>query len=291
MRKIAIMMRIRLDGEALNNEGSVGNVMRPRTIELMDGVRNAISGDMLKHLHSRNLMLLADEDELCDTCKIFSPMRNAKVEEDKALSQSGNRVKACIIDDVHGFMNAGKGRNEKRGSVIKFSWAVGSPYGVAQTVIHSRVDNTDKNNTKKTDDTISDANTIAEQSTQMIMHKPLRSDEYAITMQIDLDRVGFDDEKLRYAVDEKSVKIRQRKVINALKNMFLDMEGAMCSTRLPHIMNIEGILVDKQNKDEVLVKYSALNDDYQDVNEEIANESYRFNNISEFVSVLDSLKI
>ena len=42
MRKIAIMMRIKLNGEALNNEGSVGNVMRPRTIELMDGVRNAI---------------------------------------------------------------------------------------------------------------------------------------------------------------------------------------------------------------------------------------------------------
>ena len=284
-------MRIKLNGEALNNEGSVGNVMRPRTIELLDGVRNAISGDMLKHLHSRNLMLLADDDELCDTCKIFSPMRNAKVEEDDLLSQSGNRVKACIVDDVHGFMNAGKGRNEKRGSVIKFSWAIGSPAGVSQTVIHSRVDNTDKNNTKKAKDTTSDANTITEQNTQMIMHKPLRSDEYAITMQIDLDRIGFDDEKLKYAVDEDVVKNRQKKVMNALKNMFLDMEGAMCSTRLPHIMNIEGILVDKQNKDEVLVKYSALNDDYQDVNESIANKSHRFDNIAEFVGVVDSLEI
>lgn len=284
-------MRIKLNGEALNNEGSVGNVMRPRTIELMDGVRNAISGDMLKHLHSRNLMLLADEDELCDTCKIFSPMRNAKVDEDEALSQSGNRVKACIVDDVHGFMNAGKGRNEKRGSAIRFSWAIGSQNGVSQTVLHSRVDNTDKNNTKKTDDTISDANTIAEQSTQMIMHKPLRSDEYAITIQVDLDRVGFDDEKLKYTIGEDLAKNRQRKVLSALRNMFIDMEGAMCSTRLPHIMDIEGILVDKQNKDEVLVKYSALNDDYQDVNEEIANTSHRFDNISEFVGVIDGLEM
>jgi CRISPR-associated protein Cst2 len=73
MNKIAIMMRLQLAGESLNNEGNIGNVTQPRQIEFSNGeIRQAISGEMLKHLHSRNLRLLAEENELCDTCKIFS---------------------------------------------------------------------------------------------------------------------------------------------------------------------------------------------------------------------------
>lgn len=291
MRKIAIMMRVRLDGEALNNEGNVGNVIQPRQIELCDGtVRNAIAGEMLKHYHSRNVRLLADDSELCDTCKIFSPMKNSVIKDkDKNLSESGNRVKECIVDDIEGFMNAGKGRNEKRTSAIKFSWAIGTEENDYQTMLHNRVDPTEKNTKKKDEDTTSDANTIKDQNTQMIFHRPIRSDEYAITIQVDLDRIGFDDEKLIYAISEKDIKTRQEKCMKALVNMFVDMEGAMCSTRLPHIRDIEGIVVDKQDKNEVLTKYSALNNDYKKVNEKLSNRSHQFDNIEEFVEVMNSL--
>lgn len=291
MRKIAIMMRMKMDGESLNNEGNIGNVIQTRQISVLGGgVRDAISGEMLKHYHSRNLTLLADQEELCDTCKIFSPMKNAKVEENEGISASGSRVKACIVDDVHGFMNAGKSRNEKRNSVIKFSWAIATEDSESQTKLQTRVDVTDKNNAKKVKGkTTSSANTITEQNTQMIMHKPIRSNEYAITIQVELDRVGFDDEFQQHVFEEDIIKARQKKVVAALKNMFLDMEGALCATRLPHISNIEGVVVDKQNKDEVLVKYSALNDDFKFVNEKLATNSRKFDNIIEFAEALDSL--
>lgn len=292
MRKLAIMMRIKLDGEALNNEGVVGNVIQPRQIELSDGTtRNAISGEMLKHYHSRNVKLLADDDELCETCKILSPMKNSIIKDkDKNLSESGNRVKECIVDDIEGFMNAGKGRNEKRTSAIKFSWAISTEENDYQTMLHSRVDPTEKNNKKKEKtDTTSGANTIDDQNTQMIFHRPIRSNEYAITVQVDLDRIGFDDEKLIYALDKDTIKNRQKKCIKALINMFIDMEGAMCSTRLPHFSGIEGVIVDKQDKDEVLVKYSALNDDYKEVNNKIATNSHEFSNVEEFVDVLSKI--
>lgn len=310
MRKIAIMLRVGLNAEALNNEGNIGNVMQPRQIELYDNtIRNALSGIMLKHFHHKNLRLLANEDEICSTCRIFSPMKNGVVDNiDTNFSISGNKVKNCIVDDIEGFMDAG-GTNSKRTSVIKFSWGIGVEENDYISVLHNRIDPTEKNNKKREDnkkdkktkntneqsettieeDTTSDANTNQKQNTQMIFYKPLRCDEYAITIQIDLDRIGFDDERLIYTLPEEKIKERQKKCIKALTNMFLDMEGAMCSTSLPHVMSIEGVLVDKTDKNDVLVKYSALNKDYKEINEKIANKSTIFNNIEEFVKTMNDL--
>ncbi len=300
MDKLAIMLTITLEGEALNNEGSIGNTMQPRQVELSDGtIRNAISGEMLKHFHTKNVRLLADEDELCETCKIFSPMKNGKVKnKDKNLSESGNRVKECIVDDIEGFMNAGKGSNEKRTSCIKFSWAISKGENDYQSMLHNRVDPTDKNNKTKIQqnldvegnpDTTSEANTNKDQNTQMIFYRPIRSNEYALTIQIDLDRVGFDDEKLKEAVSENVKRRRQSICLKAVKNMFLDIEGALCSTRLPHLRDIRGIVVSKTKKDEVLSKYSALNDDFIEENKKLSSNSYEFGNIDEFSNELDGL--
>lgn len=298
MNKLAIMLLLTLEGEALNNEGNIGNTMQPRQIELSDGsVKNAISGEMLKHFHSRNLRLLAEDIELCETCKIFSPMKNGKVKEkDKDLSECGNRVRECVVDDVEGFMNAGKGSNEKRSSCIKFSWAIARGENDYQSMLHNRVDPTDKNNKTKSQqiaddgesiDTTSNANTNKSQNTQMIFYRPIRSNEYALTIQIDLDRIGFDDEKLKDAVSEEIKKRRQSMCLKAVKNMFLDIEGALCSTRLPHLIDIQGIIVNKTNKNEVLSKYSALNDDFIEKNKEISTNSTEFKNIEDFAKCLD----
>lgn len=274
MNKIAIMMRLKLAGESLNNEGSIGNTMQPRQIEFEnEEIRQAISGEMLKHYHSRNLRLLADENELCDTCKIFSPMKKGKVKEnDERLSPSGNKVKNCVIDDIEGFMNVDKGVNEKRVSCVKFSWAIATKENEYQTTLHNRVAVADD-----------------DQTAQMLFHRPLRNNEYALTVQVDLDRIGFDDEKLIYTLEEDKIKARQEKCIRALLNMFVDMEGAMCSTRLPHIQNIEGILVRKTDKNQVLSKYSALENDYKEVNQKLSDDTIVFNDILEFSDAMKTL--
>lgn len=299
-RQLAFMMRATFYGEALNNIGSIGNVTQSRELIMPNGtIKQVISGETLKHQHTKNLRLLADEDELCSTCKIFSPMKNGDIKtKDDRFSDSGNRVLNCIIDDCHGFFNGGKGRNEKRESLISFSWAIATEENECQEMVHSRVEplssqNKKTKNEKKKDNgedaTISDGNSIKEQNTQMIFYKPIRCNTYAITIKVDLDRVGMDDEKLIYVIDDKIRVKRQKKIIQALRNMFIDMEGAMCSTRLPHIIDIEGVVVDKKDVNDVLVKYSALNDDYKEKNKEIGTNVTEFNNIGEFVKVLDSL--
>lgn len=285
MNKIAIMMRIDLGAESLNNEGNIGNIIQPRQLTIDGEVRQAISGEMLKHIHTRNLRLLADDSELCDGCKIFKPTKDTKPSNvNDNFSKSGNKVANCIIDDIEGFMDVKDG-NCKRSSVIKFSTAISTEEVEPEMWLHSRVDPTEeygKENAKAKKEK-------GDNSTQMIFHRPIRSNVYALVMTVDLDRIGFDDEKLIYCLDEEQKKSRQVKCINAIKNMFLDLEGAMCSTRLPHLKNIEGILVHKTDKNEVLSKYSPLKDDYIEVNKNISSKSSVFNNVEEFVRVIDGI--
>lgn len=309
MNKIVIMMRIGFDGEALNNESNIGNVTQPRLVSLSDGtIRNAISGDMLKHNFTRNLRVLANDNEICNPCKFYSPMKNAEVIiTDNSLSLNGNKSKQCIIDDVCGFMNA-SGDKSKRTSCVKFSYAISVDDNEYEIHTHNRVDATEngtkqksKNKTKDSkvntelsdiDDCIVNDNLEEKDETnQMIFYKPIRSNVYAITIQLDMDRISFDDEKLKYISPDEVINKRKTKCLQALRNMFIDMEGAMCSTRLPHLRNIEGVAVLKNNKDEVLVKYSALNDDFIKVNKNISTNSIVFNNVEEFVNVLERLMI
>ena len=313
MWKIQFALRLELVAEALNNEDNLGNVTKSRMIKLNEEeIRNAISGNMLSHIFTKNLRVLSDSDELCDTCKIFSPMKNGKIKSvDESLSSSGNRVKECIIDDICGFMNAGKGQNEKRSKVLSFAWAIATE-GTCDTVLYNRVDPTDKNSKAKDDqekiiddngneiiDTTSDANTNKDQNAQMLFHRPIRSSEYAIITQINLSRVGFDDQKQKYVFkDKKIIKERIKKVLIAYRNTLLDIEGAMCSTNMPHLKGISGVVVEKTSAKELISKYSPLNDDFKEVyikasegkeSEEKASRAKEFNGILEFISVIDEL--
>lgn len=319
MWKLEIGMLLDLLAEDLNNEDTLGNVTKSRMIKINEEeVRNAISGNMLSHIFSKNLRALSDTNELCDTCKIFSPMKNGKIKEiDKSLSDSGNKVKNCIIDDICGFMNAGKGNNEKRSKVLNFAWAI-SKNGTCDTVLYNRVDPTDKNSKTKSEqeiikdedgkeikDTTSEANTNKSQNAQMIFYRPIRSSEYAIITQINLSRVAFDDQKQKYVFEDKEIiKSRIKKLLIAYMNTILDIEGAMCSTNMPHLKGVSGVLIEKTSAKQLMSKYSPLNEDYKkvhlniDLNDEKSTnklelnnislaEGREFNNVQEFIKTID----
>ena len=56
--EMAILGRATWNLHSLNNEGTVGNVSEPRTVVLADGRKSdAVSGEMLKHIHAQNLWL------------------------------------------------------------------------------------------------------------------------------------------------------------------------------------------------------------------------------------------
>lgn len=303
--QVMIILRETLEAEDLNNEGNIGNITQPRQITLSDGtVRQAISGDMNKHIFTNNLRKLASDDELCSSCVLFSPMKNGKVKiTDDNLSDTGNRVRECIVDDAAGFMNAGGGRNEKRESIVKFSTAISTEEIEPELWVHSRnTAITEENKSKKKDKiinatsdeeksnvNITDGNSISEQTTQMIFYKPIRCNQYALSIQVDLHRIGTDEERGIYAIDDNVIKERQRKIIKAITNTILNTEGANCNTQLPHLRNIEGVIVRKTDKNDVLTKYSSLNDDYKEVNKEIGTNVIEFENIVEFNNVMQNL--
>lgn len=293
MNKLGITMRIILGAEILNCEGNVGNVMQPRQIEWIDGtIRQAVSGDMLKHDHTRNLRLLSKPNELCDGCKIFKPEKESNPkEEDVRFSKNGNKVKNCIIDDIEGFMDT-KAKT-KRSSCVKFSWAVATEENEPQILVHNRVDNTDVQKNLEADKNKEgdEDNTEVESSknSQMIFYKPIRSNIYALTVQVDLDRIGFDDEKLIYCLSDEEIKERQRKCLKAITNMFVDIEGANCSTALPHIIGVQGIVTRKTDVEEVLTKYSAINDDFIEETKRLNNNYKVFNTVGEFAEIMSEI--
>lgn len=302
MWEILFALRLDLVGEALNNEENIGNITKGRCIKLKnEEIRSAISGNMINYVFNKNLRLLADKNELCDTCKIFSPMKNGKItdeEKDNNLSESGNRVKKCIIDDVAGFMNAGKGANEKRSKIINFSWGIATQ-GVQSMALYNRIDTSEANYKPKKDkkdvngkvDTTSLANTNKDQNTQMIFHRPIRSNEYSIISNINLSRICFDDERQRYVFEDNNViKERIKKVLLAYRNTIIDIKGALCSTNLPQILGVNGVMIEKTSAKEVLSKYSPLNDNFKEVHLNLnKNNAKEFNNVEEFVKVIDEL--
>lgn len=290
--RLNFILRFEVDAEALNNEETIGNVIKTRTIQLKDGtLRNAITGNLIKHVFTKNVRLLADHEELCDTCKIFSPMKNGKIKEvDERLSANGNRVKTCAVDDLCGFMNAGSGQNEKRYSTAHFSWAIAKEGTRNDSVLYTRVDPTEKNAKPKDEqeDTLSEGNTNRDQNTQMIFYRPIRSSEYALTFQLDLHRIGFDDQKLTYAVSKETIKKRMKYALAAVRNTLIDIEGAMCSTNLPHLRGIYGIVTEKTDRDQLTSKYSALNEDFIEMNQQLSSVSHVFHNIQEFKELIDN---
>lgn len=291
MWKLQFALKLGVTGECLNNEDTIGNVTKGRVIRLSnEEIRNAISGNMISHMFNKNLRTLADKDELCSTCKIFSPMKNGEltIKEDKKLSVTGNRVKGCIIDDIAGLMNAGKGHNEKRNKTVNFSWGI-SKDSVSDTALYSRVDPTEKNAKKKSSqkDTTSDANTNKDQNTQMVFHRPVRSSEYAMLCQFDLSRISFDDERQAYVTEDVDfIKARIKKALIAYKNTILDLQGALCSTNMPHLLSVEGVVTYKTSAKELIAKYSPLNDDFKDVHKELS-KTIEFGNVVEFSKVID----
>jgi CRISPR-associated protein Cst2 len=309
--RLNFMVLLDLDAEALNNSGTNGNVLETRTIQLKDGlVRNAITGNMVKHIFVKHLRELAEIDELCDTCKLFSPMKNGKLKHiDERFSLSGNRVRECVIDDVTGFMNAGKNtKNEKRKSPVSFSWAIAKRGTRQESVLYTRVDPTieggsskeEKKQKKKNgkDEVIqvnehpnadifglsealnqeeaSIANTNDSQNTQMIFYRPIRSSEFALAFQLDLHRIGFDDERQVYVLEKENIKRRIRMVLKAVENTLLNFDGALCGTNLPHVRGIKGIVTEKTDRFQRITKFSPLNDNFMEQNEKASSVSHRF---------------
>jgi CRISPR-associated protein Cst2 len=77
---------------------------------------------------------------------------------------------------------------------------------------------------------------------QAIFHRPANSSTYAIVCNIELSRIGYNDIRQAYALDESQRAARATALLESVLYTFVQLNGAMRSTQLPHLVALEGAL-------------------------------------------------
>jgi CRISPR-associated protein Cst2 len=272
IKSVSIAARVVLEMHALNNEGNesnrlmtrqvgivtpVYNESQPQQMDYQRSVVNAISGDMNKHMFADAFHHIAMEHglPLCEACKALDPARmmgNPEFREFIAkkppVHEVIDRLIGCAVDDVCGIMVTGEGTSVKRKSAIEFGWTVGLPgTNDVQEFIHARHAITRLTRTKAAigDDEArkKQAQEEKEQNIgQMIFNRPASSGVYAFVAHLDACAIGFNDASQLYTIDATQRAARLRAALLALAQVLLQPKGALTSTQLPHVVDLEGFI-------------------------------------------------
>ncbi|HHY73713.1 MAG TPA: DevR family CRISPR-associated autoregulator [Bacillus bacterium] len=270
INNLTISGLLTLDMHALNNEGGEGNQLQTRMVHIVDGegelqVVNAISGDMLKHIQAEHLANVSIDKELslCDGCKKLDANR---INRDDAfferLDGEKNSTKIidqllpyCTVDDLEGIMITRDNRSVSRKSVVEFGWLVGSPESTrTESYFHVKFDN---NRAAGSGDE-SGANLG-----QNIFYRPASSGKYAVVVNLELSRIGFNDITREYVLTEEERINRAKALLESVMFTFIKPLGAHRNTQNPHILGFEGVL-SYSNSTVPAPSISALNRNYRD---------------------------
>jgi CRISPR-associated protein Cst2 len=252
---LSLALRATLDMHSLNNEGGEGNQIQTRMVDIVDHEGtlhnvNAISGDMLKHVLMEHFYRQAREQRLplCQSCQSFNTNRiNAdrdfikrteaeKVSDADFLDQM---LQTCAIDDVAGVLVTEK-RSLPRKSISEFGWVLGLPDRVSTgSYFHAKYA-AERGSGKRAED--AEGQKTGANLGQSIFHRPASSGIYAIVCHLELVRIGYNDIKQTYAIDETQRQLRTTVLLESLLHTFIELNGAMRSTQLPHLVALEGVL-------------------------------------------------
>ncbi len=294
--EIGISARATWNLHSLNNEGTVGNVTEPRTVVLASGEKtDGVSGEMLKHIHAYNVWLLhEDKGDMCEACRTMHPQKadknpliKKKDAPEKAMKEA---LSSCILCDVHGFLVQRPA--VARPSTVEFGWALGLPENTHRDIhIHARHSMIGRS--REEVEAGAEKSADRQVTAQMIYHRPTRSGRYAIVSIFQPWRIGLNEVDYSYAVEAEKRKVRYQLALNAYKAAFMRTDGAMTSTRLPHVEAIEGVLVVSESNFPAPV-ISPINDDYIIRTEDIIKvqkglSAERFSSMAELCTILDRL--
>jgi CRISPR-associated protein Cst2 len=255
LTSVSIAARLTLDMHSLNNEGGEGNQIATRMVDIVgdDGRLhnvNAISGDMLKHIQAQHLFHLAREARapLCGGCARFDANRaNADVnftEEIKGLTDGAvvsRLIERCIQDDAMGILITANNRSVPRKAVVEFGWVLGIPE-VTRTDSYFHVKYaTERGETERRTARESQEATGSNLG-QAIFHRPASSGVYALVCHMELSRIGYNDITQRYVIDEEQRRLRGQLVLTSLLHTLVELNGAMRSSQLPHLVAAEGVV-------------------------------------------------
>lgn len=292
LHSLSISGIITMNLHALNNEGSEGNTMMTRMVEIVDKdgknhTVNAVSGDMFKHIQAEHLFMEAKTDSLplCKGCETFDANRIVRdieyAEQVKSLpeyreAESKGEInpfnlskvlERCIIDDCEGILltDWAGSKSLARKSCIEFGWVVGCPNNTrTDSYFHVKFDPAGR---KK----VAGEGTTAEG--QIPFHRPASSGQYAVVVNVDLYKVGRNDITLAY-VDGVNRQARIKALLKSVLNTFVKPTGAHRNTQHPHILNFSGIVATSLSTLPAPV-ISGLNPNYREEIKKIAENLNR----------------
>jgi CRISPR-associated protein Cst2 len=214
---------------------------------------------MFKHIHAVHQANYCVEHNLplSSLAKLLSPDRisadelNAHITvAEKSAKQKDVQdgfIQLCTITDTHGVLmtDAVKGiKNTPRKSVIEFGWTVGIPQ-------------------KSNSDTYFHMRGATESSPNPTpFNRPANYGVYAFVCSVEVYRIGFNDIKRGYSIDDPARESRYKSVVVSLLNSFINPQGAMTSTQKPHITDLKGV-VSISSKLIPAPTISAINEEYQ----------------------------
>lgn len=243
-----------LNLHSLNNEGGEGNQIQTRMVDIVyyDGDSqpmlanvNAISGDMFKHIQAEHLHRIATEKNLplCAACRRFDANRmSADPEFREWIKGKPTQVQvidrlvgSCTIDDLEGNLITEGALSAPRKSVAEFGWVVGLP-GAVTSEDYFHVKYVPDRREKPSDKDEREGNLG-----QAIFHRPANSGVYAIVSNFETARIGYNDISQEY-VSDVDRKARYAALLESVLYTFVEMNGAMRNTQLPHLVALHGVV-------------------------------------------------
>ena len=307
-KSISISGLLTMELHSLNNEGSEGNTMMTRMVDVVvagpDGTPgkytvNAVSGDMFKHILVEHLTGEAKTMDLAlsEGCKIGNPNRiqydwqdnpNKYTKESRDSAILSDALAACTVTDCAGTLitsDLGKSRSIARKSCIEFGWVVGKP-GLVTTdsYFHAKYVAEGRGEGK------GDSANLG----QNIFHRPASSGQYAAVVNVDLYTVGRNDITTEQVHTEEQRKQRCEALLKAVLATFVKPTGAHRNTQTPHIVDFSGVIATSASTVPAPC-VSALNPAFESQVEEIAGalnsmndpapiRTFRFSDLGSFAT-------
>jgi CRISPR-associated protein Cst2 len=309
LSSFAISGVVTLELHALNNEGSEGNTMMTRMVDIVLTAKesgaakkhsvNAVSGDMFKHILVEHLTEEAKRGglSLSRGCELMNPNRiqydwqdnpkgYAKDTLDSVILKDA--ISTCAVTDCAGTLitsDLGKTRSIARKSCVEFGWLIGKPGQVTtDSYFHAKYVAEGRGEGKGESANLG----------QNIFHRPASSGQYAAVLNVDLYRVGRNDISLDFAYDEDERKRRCSALIKSVISTFVKPIGAHRNTQAPHVVDFSGVIATSKSTVPAPC-ISPLNEDFATqlegisatlnrINKDEPIKTQRFHNLNEFAS-------
>ncbi|WP_448542195.1 DevR family CRISPR-associated autoregulator [Roseiflexus sp.] len=311
MFSLSIAARAVLNLHSLNNEGGEGNQIQTRMVNVFADGRlhsvNAISGDMFKHIQSEHLHRLAIQAglPLSIGARLFNANRiNYDLDIDKEFLNQLKETKSnaaeldlilqrCAVTDMAGALITAENRSLPRKSVVEFGWVVGVPGSVkTDSYFHVKFESERGGGSAGVDE----SGSITGKQTPF--HRPASSGVYAIVVQVEAARVGFNDISQRYAIDAEQRQKRLRALLESVLYTFIEPAGAMRTAQNPHILDVSGVISVSSNvipapcisplKDDFVADVQRVTESLNKLHPE-AIELFSFASLGEFAEQMSRL--